>query len=138
MALLDLSKQRDVHIEERLRKDTTIYLNTVRPNGKPSAVTVWFLWDGASFLIFSRVENQKVRNIQHNSNVLLAIDNTHDGSDPISIEGTAELLAPGTVDTSLPAYVEKYGAGMKEIGLTPAQMAQGYSQAIRITPTRVL
>ena len=138
MALLDLSKERDAHIEERLRQDYTIYLNTVRANGRPSAVTVWFLWDGESILIFSRPDNQKVRNIQHNPYILLAIDNTHDGSDLLTIEGTAELLASGVVDVTLPAYLEKYREGMKHIGLTPEQMAQGYSQAIRITPTCVL
>lgn len=138
MSILDLGNQRHAHIEERLRKDYTIYLNTVRPDGRPSAVTVWFLWDGESALIFSRVKNQKVRNIQNNANVLLAIDNTHNGSDPITIEGTAELLAPGAVDSTLPAYVEKYAEGMKGINITPEKMAQEYSQAIRITPTRVL
>jgi PPOX class probable F420-dependent enzyme len=137
-SLLDPTKERDAHIEQRLRTDHVIWLVTVRPDGRPHAVTVWFLWDGDTILIFSQPGNQKIRNLQVNPNVVLAMDNTHEGSDPITIEGTASLLATGEVDTTHSAYIEKYGEGIKEIGLTPEQMAAQYSQAIRIRPTRFM
>ncbi len=137
-SVLDLTQQRHAHIDQRLHNDEVIWLNSVRPDGRPHAVVVWFLWDGASVLVFSRPKNQKVVNIQHNSNVVLALDNTNNGSDPITLEGTATLLAPGEVDTTLEAYVKKYSEGIKGLGSTPQQMAADYSQAIRITPTRVL
>jgi PPOX class probable F420-dependent enzyme len=137
-SILDLTRKRDAHVEQRLRTDEVIWLNSVRPDGRPHAVVVWYLWDGESVLIFSRPDNQKVRNIQHNANVVLAVDDSHQGNDPITIEGTATLLPAGEVNTSLPAYVEKYGEGMKGIGLTPEQMATQFSQAIRITPTRLM
>lgn len=137
-SLLDPTKERDAHIEQRLRTDHVIWLVTVRPDGRPHAVTVWFLWDGDTILIFSIPNNQKIRNLQVNPNVVLAMDNTHEGSDPITIEGTASLLATGEVDTTHGAYIEKYGEGIKEIGFTPEQMAAQYSQAIRIRPTRVM
>jgi PPOX class probable F420-dependent enzyme len=111
---------------------------TVRPDGRPHAVVVWFLWDGESILIFSRPNNQKVRNLQHNSNVVLAKDNTHEGSDPITIEGIAALLKPGEVNTAQPGFVEKYGEHIKRIGYTLEEMAAEYSQPIRIIPTRVM
>jgi PPOX class probable F420-dependent enzyme len=137
-SLLDLTKERDTHIDHHLRKHSIVWLISVRPDGRPHAVAVWFLWDGESVLIFSRPNNQKIRNLQHNANVLLAVDDTHKGADPITIEGIATLLEPGQVDATLPAYVEKYKDGLKGIGSTPEQMAREYSQAIRITPTRVL
>lgn len=137
-SLLDTTKERDAHIEQRLRTDHVIWLVTVRPDGRPHAVAVWFLWDGDTILIFSRPNNQKIRNLQVNPNVLLAMDNTHEGSDPITIEGTASLLATGEVDTTHSAYIEKYAEGIKEIGFTLEQMAAQYSQAIRIRPTRVM
>ena len=137
-SVLDLTKERDAHIEQRLRNNVVIWLNSVRPDGRPHAVTVWFLWNGDTFLIFSRPNNQKLRNIQQNAHVLLAVDNTDEGADPITIEGTAKLLTHKDVATLLPAYLEKYREGIKEIGLTPEQMEAAYSQAILITPTRVL
>ncbi|MBV9614600.1 MAG: pyridoxamine 5'-phosphate oxidase family protein, partial [Ktedonobacteraceae bacterium] len=108
------------------------------PDGRPHAVVVWFLWDGDSFLIFSQTNKQKLRNLQSNSNVLLAVDDTHKGADPITIEGIATLLAPGQVDVTSAAYVEKYDERIKRMGFTPEQMAAEYSQAIRVRPTRVL
>lgn len=136
-SILDLTKKRDAHINQRLHENIIVWLNTVRPDGRPHAVAVWFLWDGETFLIFSRPKNQKVYNIQNNAHVLLAVDDTHEGADPITIEGTAILLEPGTVDTTLATYVAKYGTGMTRIGYTPEQMAAVYSQGIRIVPTRV-
>jgi PPOX class probable F420-dependent enzyme len=137
-SFLDLTKERDAHIEQRLRTDHITWLITVRPDGRPHAVAVWFLWDGDTILIFSRPNNQKLRNLQANPNVLLALDNTNGGFDPITIEGTATLLATGDVVTNHTAYLEKYVEGMKQIGFTPEQMAAQYSQAIRIRPTRVM
>jgi PPOX class probable F420-dependent enzyme len=137
-ALLDLTKERDAHIDQRLHNDMVIWLNSVRPDGRPHAVAVWFLWDGETFLIFSRPKNQKVRNLRENVQVLLAVDDTHNGADPITIEGMATLLPAGEVSATFPAYLEKYGSEIKNIGFTPEQMAAEYSQAIRIIPTRTM
>ena len=137
-SILDLTRERDAHIDQRLRNDITIWLNTVRPDGRPHAVVVWFLWDGEAILIFSQPKTQKLRNLQHNSNVLLAVDNTREGSDPITIEGLASLLKPGEASTAQSGFVEKYGEHIKQIGYTPEQMAADYSQPIRIIPTRVI
>ena len=84
-SILDLTKKRDAHIDQRLRNDITIWLNTVRPDARPHAVVVWFLWDGEAILIFSQPEKQKLRNLQHNANVVLAVDNTREGSDPTQL-----------------------------------------------------
>ncbi|HEV2655078.1 MAG TPA: pyridoxamine 5'-phosphate oxidase family protein, partial [Ktedonobacteraceae bacterium] len=88
--MLDLTKERDAHVDKRLRSDTTIWLTTVRRDGRPHTVPVWFLWDGATFLIFSQPDNLKIRNLRNNPNVTLALDNTDDGSDVIAVEGKAE------------------------------------------------
>ncbi|GAC1375299.1 MAG: pyridoxamine 5'-phosphate oxidase family protein [Ktedonobacteraceae bacterium] len=137
-SILDLTKERDAHVDQRLHKDYVIWLNSVRPDGRPHAVVVWYLWDGESVLIFSKPNNQKVRNIAQNENVLLALDNTNGGADPVTIEGIATLLAPGMVDATSSAYLKKYETGIKGLGFTPEQMAAAYSQAIRITPSKVL
>ena len=136
--MLDLTKTQDAHVDQRLRSDVMIWLNSVRADGRPHSAAVWFLWDGSAFLIFSRPKTQKVRNLRQNTNVLLALDDTKNGSDVIQVEGKAELLE-GTNEVSatiLPAFVEKYGAMIKGMGWKPEDMAADYSQAIRITPTK--
>lgn len=137
-SLLDLTKEQDKHIDHHLRKHKIVWLISVRPDGRPHAVAVWFLWDGETFLIFSKPKNQKVRNLRNNPNVVLALDDTHKGDDPITVEGTATLIEPGEADRTFSAYAEKYKDDIKELGFTPEQMAKEYSQPIRITPTRVI
>ncbi|MDQ2717336.1 MAG: TIGR03667 family PPOX class F420-dependent oxidoreductase [Chloroflexota bacterium] len=134
---LDTTQPAAAHIDERLRSDSVIWLGSVRADGRPHLVAVWFLWDGDTFLIFSQPGKQKVRNLQQNRNVVLALDNTQGGDDVIVVEGQATLLDPTDIDvTTLPAFVQKYSAHIKEIGMTPEAMAQSYSQPIRIVPTK--
>jgi PPOX class probable F420-dependent enzyme len=136
--MLDLTDEKQAHIDERLRNDPIIWLSTVRPDGRPHSVAVWFLWTGADFLIFSIPENQKIRNIRHEKRVFLALDDTREGDDIITIEGVAELIDDPFVNVALPAYAQKYDRLLKDMGRTAETMAKRYSQAIRITPTRFL
>ncbi len=55
-------------------------------------MAVWFLWTGTDVLIFSKPHQQKIRNLRQNPHVILALDNTKQGVDPITLEGEAELL----------------------------------------------
>ncbi len=136
--LLDLTKPRDAHIDERLHKEIMIWLSTVRPNGHPHLVPVWFLWDGETILIFSQPKTQKVRNLQHNLNVMLALDTARLGGDIVMIEGKAELLKEPTTAIMSPEYAEKYKERMARLRMNPEAMARDYSVAIRITPTKFL
>lgn len=134
--MLDLTQEMDAHIDQRLREDIVIWLGSVRPDGRPHLVVVWFLWTGKDLLVFSKPNQQKIRNLRGNPHVILALDNTNLGVDPITLEGEAEILDDPDVNATLPDYVAKYGPHMQGIGHTPETLAQIYSQAIRITPTK--
>ncbi|GHO97780.1 hypothetical protein KSF_078280 [Reticulibacter mediterranei] len=122
--------------QERLRTDEVIWLTTVRRDGRPHSVPVWFLWEGETFVIFSKPDNQKIRNLCHNPHVVLALDGAKRGV--VILEGTAQLLERGEANVILPAYDEKYRAGLQNLGLTAALFTRLYSQPIRITPVRTL
>ena len=47
------------HVEERLRSNEMIWLVTVRRDGRPHSIPVWFLWESATLLIFSKRNAQK-------------------------------------------------------------------------------
>lgn len=134
--MLDLTKERDAHIDKRLRAELMMWLSTVRPDGRPHLVPVWFLWDGETILIFSQPNQQKLRNLQHNPNVVVALDTAGQGDDVVMIEGKAELLHDPRVSAALPAYAEKYRKRLELYGWSGESMAQDYSQAIRVTPTK--
>ena len=135
---LDLATERGAHMDRRLRSEPIIWLGTVRPDGRPHLVPVWFLWDGQTILFFSQPRAQKVRNLAHNRRVMLALDTADEGEDLVIVEGDAALLPAGTVDATLPAFAEKYARLMVRIGTTPGRMAADYSQPIRVTPRRFL
>src|SRR6476646_5289485 len=135
--MIDTSNPRHVHMDERLRSDLMLWLSTVRPDGKAHLVPVWFRWDGDTFLIFSKPD-QKIRNLQHNTSVMIGLDDTKGGEDPIMFTGVAELLPSGEVTPALPAYAEKYAAKLAEFGWTGESMGRSYSEPIRVTPLKLL
>ena len=132
----DMSDPDQAHTAGRLRSATILWLASVRSNGQPHLVPVWFLWEGETILIFSKPENQKVRNIRQNPAVTVSLDETDEGDDVIVLEGAAELDGDPGVTTALPAYAAKYGGQIADLGWTPETMAREYSQPIRITITR--
>lgn len=134
-SFLDLSQPEQARADARLRNDLMIWLGTVRPDGRPHLVPVWFLWDGSTILIFSK-DDQKIRNLGSNQRVMLALDDTKGGDDVVMLEGDATLLERGSVTTALPAYAEKYAAKLAEFGWTGESMGQVYTEAISITPTK--
>lgn len=135
--MLDLSQPQNAQIDERLRAEEIIWLGSVRPDGRPHLVPVWFLWDGSTFLIFSQPNQQKLRNVRSNPNVALALEGHTGGGGRVVIEGQAMLVDdPSLSVTSIQAYAEKYAQAIPRIGLTPERMAALYSESIRVTPTK--
>ena len=139
--MLDLSDQRQSRMDARLRQETGAYFTTVRPDGRPHTVPVWFAWDGASILIFSKPDDIKVRNLRQNPAVTLALDNFGARSQPVVVEGTAALVEEAAIAALLSAYTAKYAALAAalatQLGLPPEALARIYTQPIRITPSRI-
>jgi PPOX class probable F420-dependent enzyme len=112
-------------IDRMLRGEAVVWLSSVRPDGRPHLVPIWFSWDGESILIASKPHARKVLNLRHSPTVMLAVGEPEDDFDVGMIEGVAELLA-------------KYRERMAAIGLGPDEFLATYSQVIRIRPTRFL
>ena len=133
----DLAKLQNPHTEERLRSEIMLWLSTVRPDGRPHLVPVWFLWDGETILVFSKPD-QKIRNLRRNPNVVVSLDTAGQGDDIVLIEGHAELLSDPNIKTTLPTYAQKYAERLSSMGWTAEIMAKDYTQTIRITPTKFI
>lgn len=133
---LNDSDPEQAHTAERLRTAEILWLASVRPDGRPHLLPVWFLWEGATILIFSKPENQKIRNLRQNPAVTVALDATDQGEDVTVLEGVAELIDDPDVTTVLPAYASKYAELLAGMRWTAETMAKVYAQAIRITVTR--
>lgn len=125
-----------VRVEERLRVEEVAWLTTVRSDGQPQSVPVWFWWDGTSFLIFSQPDRQKLRNIGANPRVAINLNSNATGGDVVRVEATAKVLQDAPPATEVPEYLEKYREAIARIGYEPDGFARDYSVAIGATPTR--
>jgi PPOX class probable F420-dependent enzyme len=125
-------------IDRMLRTEPVVWLSTVRPDGGPHLIPIWFSWDGREILVASKPGAQKVRNLRSNPTVMLALGEAEDDFDVGLVEGRAELVDE-PASTALPAaHLAKYERQMAEIGLSADEFLATYSQVIRIRPTRFL
>jgi PPOX class probable F420-dependent enzyme len=121
-----------------LEREPIVWLSTVRPEGAPHLVPIWFWWDGEAMLVFSKPGAQKVRNLRSNPTVMLALGDAEDDFDVGLIEGRAELLDRPTREVLPEAHLAKYASQLAAIGVTAAEYAATYSQVIRIVPEECL
>jgi PPOX class probable F420-dependent enzyme len=125
-------------IETRLRTESTVWLSSMRPDGRPHVVPAWFTWDGSVFDLFSKPHAQKVRNVREHPAVMLAIGQPSAEWDVELVEGTASVLDRPTEEVVGRPLFDKYADLMARAHLDRATFVSTYSQPVRITPTRFL
>jgi PPOX class probable F420-dependent enzyme len=134
----DLPNDRRSHVDARLRGNLMAWLTTVRPDGRPVSVPVWFLLrDDETVLVFSRPDTQKLRNIQQNPHVALGLDVTDLGRDIIRLDGIAQQVHDIPPADQTPEYATKYAERIGALFGTADKFAAQFSAAIVITPTRI-
>jgi PPOX class probable F420-dependent enzyme len=136
MLVLDTTTEAGGRAERRLHEEEIAWLTTVRQDGQPQSVPVWFLWDGQTFLIYSQPGRQKLRNIETNSRVDLNLNSNAHGGEVVRAEGVAEIVEDAPLANEVPEYVEKYSAAIARIGFDPEGFARAYSVPLRVTPSR--
>lgn len=134
---IDTSSEFGARVARRLGSELIGWLVTVSPDGTPEPSPVWFLWDGASLLVYSRPNTPKLRNIAANPRVSLHLDGNGTGGDIVILTGEARIDPSAPPADTLPAYTAKYAARIQAIGMTAEQFGRAYSVAIRVTPTRL-
>ena len=124
-------------LDRFLASEPVVWISSVRPDGAPHLVPIWFTWDGATLLVFSKPHAQKVRNLRANPTVMLALGDPSADFDVVLVEARAEL-DPIPASSLPPAHLAKYGERMAALGLSPEAFLETYAQVIRITPERPL
>lgn len=125
-------------IDGLLRREPVVWLSTVRPDGTPHLVPIWFSWTGSDVLVASKPGAQKVHNLRANPSVMLALGEAEDDFDVGLLEGRAELLVTPASDGLPSSHFAKYREQLAAIGLRREEYLATYSQLIRIRPTRFL
>ncbi len=116
-------------IAPRMEQARNIWLASVRADGRPHLVPIWFVWHQSKVWICTGNGSQKHVNIRRNPRVSVALE---DGSDPVVIEGTATIHEDAaTRDALAPVFQAKYDWDFRTDG--------EYGTAlIDITPTKLL
>ena len=135
--MIDLTTEFGQRVARRLAEERLIWLTTVSPNGVPHPRPVWFLWDGETFLIYSKPGTFKLAHIAANPNVALNLDGDGLGGNIIVFTGLAQLDPDAPPADQMPAYAKKYQPGFERINLTAAAYAAAYSVALRVTPNHL-
>jgi PPOX class probable F420-dependent enzyme len=135
---MDTTSLTAARIRRFLEHEPVVWLSTVRPDGGPHLVPIWFWWDGEALLVFSKPHAQKVRNLREHGAVMLALGVAEDDFDVGMLEGRAELLDQPTSQVMPAAHLAKYARQLAALGLSAEEYAATYSQVIRIVPVRLL
>ena len=137
MTLLDVTRTDDRHTSERLSAERIIWLGTVRPDGHPRNVPVWFAWHDPMVLIFSMPKTAKVRDVRLSPAVSLALDSADGGQDIVLAEGRAELIAGAERHPHFLAekFREKYAPSMGATSFD--QWRSTFSQPLLIHVSRI-
>ena len=135
--MLDDTSEFGARATRRLREEPLAWLTTVSPQGSPTPVPVWFLWDGeASVLVYSRPDTPKLRNVAQNPRVSLHLDGNGQGGDIVICVGKARVSDDPPAD-AIPEYVAKYTTFIERNRWSAASFAADYSVPVRIAITRI-
>lgn len=77
--------------DNRVERARNLWLATVRPDGRPHLVPVWFVTVAGRWYICTHPHSVKARNLQANPRVALALE---DGDQPCVLEGRARRVTP--------------------------------------------
>ncbi|MBS2963529.1 TIGR03667 family PPOX class F420-dependent oxidoreductase [Actinocrinis puniceicyclus] len=124
--------------EARLRHNLMAWLTTVRPDGQPVTVPVWFLLrEDDTILLYSTPQAAKLRNIAQNPKVSLALDVCDLGRNVVRLQGVARASGDEPGAEKNPAYLAKYAERIAALFETPERFAARYRAAVVITASRV-
>src|SRR6266576_5310606 len=82
-----------VRVRHFLETEPVVWLATVRPDGRPHIIPVWYWWDGSELLVFSKPGAVKVGNLRADPHLMLAIGDAENDFDVRLVEACAEVLA---------------------------------------------
>ncbi len=132
MITIDTTTAFGARVQQHLDADQVIWLVTVDGAGTPQPSPVWFLPYTSGILIYSQPNTAKLRNIERNARVALHFDSDEYGNDVVIITGVASIDRSLPAAVEIPAYLEKYGDGIKSIDMTNQSFSDEFSVAILV------
>jgi PPOX class probable F420-dependent enzyme len=113
-------------------------LATVRANGSPHLVPMWFLYEDGVMYMSTRTHAAKVKHLQNNPRAAVVVDEMIAPlkNKVVTIEGTVEVLTTGVKETTTKIY-QKY-VGIEASASPHAQQRINIPRVIlKITPQQI-
>ncbi|MGH8923151.1 MAG: pyridoxamine 5'-phosphate oxidase family protein [Acidimicrobiia bacterium] len=120
----------------RLEQELILWLTTVRPNGQPQTLPVWFVVDGNDLLVWSK-EGARTMNLAGNSLVSAHVSDNGTGGNILTIEGEAVIETNLGPPSQHPGYVKRYQRRMDKSRWTWEWFESVYKVPIRISLRKV-
>lgn len=92
-------------IEARLGREATVWLATVRQDGRPHLIPLWFIWLNDKIYVATSSYSQKYQNLRHNQHVALSLADPYN---VVVLEGEAHAASRATSDTIAEYFFHKY------------------------------
>jgi PPOX class probable F420-dependent enzyme len=135
---IDTSTEFGAKVARRVVEEKLAWLTTISSDETPQPNPVWFIWNGDHFIIFSKPNQAKLKNIARNPRVSFNFEATEDEEQITIFTGAAEIIDRATIPQSLlDTYAEKYAQGMINIELPREQYEAAYTSVIRFVPEKV-
>ncbi len=110
----------------RLHREHIVWLATVRPEGRPHLVPIWYVWHQGKLYISTGQRSVKMRNIRHQPRVAMSLP---DAMNVVLVEGNARPT-PELDEELAPHFMQKFKWDFR--GDTE------YGGLVQITPTKIL
>jgi hypothetical protein len=107
----------------RLTQAQNLWIATVRPDGSPHLVPVWFVWHEAFFYICIAPGSVKAKNLELNDQLVVALE---DGTNPLICEGQGSAVPRPWPEDVIAAFQRKYDWLIRS--------EAEYSRLIRVRP----
>jgi hypothetical protein len=109
----------------RLDAEKNIWIASVRPDGRPHLVPVWFAWHAETLYICIDPTSVKAANFAHQERVALALEN---GSNPLICEGQVATIEQPWPEAIIAIFKSKYDWDITSdsqytrlVGITPVK-----------------
>jgi PPOX class probable F420-dependent enzyme len=113
---------------------------SVRPDGRPHAVPVWFYPRDGRLLVFSEPDSAKVRHVRSGSAVQVHLETGAFGNEVVVLDTAAEVSERPAADWLLEfrdGYVAKYAKAIEDYGMGLDDIAARFSTVLVLTPTHL-
>jgi PPOX class probable F420-dependent enzyme len=126
----------DERVRSLLSQPLIVRLTTIRPDGYPHTVPVWFMLDGEALIVFSLRDNRKVKNALANPKGCISIGGDPVGTPCYLIDG--ELLVEADPEHAVAARITHHYEPPEKAAEYMASWQNEEFVVLRLTPKRVV